>query len=1049
MSQQLCISNDVDYTSYTKLILEQWKDKDLENYSDGKDIFRFMDGPPFVTGKLHLGHVAIGAIKSTFLNYKRMMGYSCLNKLGYDCHGLPIESYVNKFLNISSLDDLQSVGMEKFNQTCKDKIREFEGSWKPIYKKIGRWTDFDTTYKTMDVNFMESVWWAFKSLSDKGLTYYGFKITPYSYPLQSPLSNFEAQQNYKDVDTKSIYVKFKLLNTENTYFVAWTTTPWTLISNIALCVNPDLDYDYVLAEDNNIYILASGTLNNASIKMIKIIKTVKGSELVNIEYTPPYNFMKRDIFKVVADNYVTKCTNHGTSIVHIAPAFGEDDYNVCIKNNIVKKYEIGELCPIDENCKYLKCIDLYANRLVFDCNDDIIKCLKQQNLICRIQSYRHSYPFCYRTNTPLIYRCVKSFYINVESIKERMIQLNDTINWIPFNIGDNRFKKWLEGARDWCVSRSRYFGTPIPVWMNNNGDSIVIGSIDELKKLANINVITDLHPEIINNITFVKDGSEYKRIPDIFDCWFESGCVPYGQIHYPFENKNYFDNLDYLSDFVVEGIDQTRGWFYTLLVLSTALLDKAPFKNVICTGLVRDESGLKMSKSNNNYVDTEELIDNYGADVIRIYLLLSGLSNGEDLKFKTSDITEIKQKVIQLINSVKFYIEHFTNMKINNVDSFNSLKDCDISNLNFMDTWIISSVVQLKHMMIDYMDNFNVSKYVKLSIDFIEDLTNYYIKFNRDRLKGKFGNDEWKISMSVLHYVFTEYCYIIAPVAPFLSEYIYQEINKSDETSIHFIKFIHDDFIKDYNVLNCFDLLKRIAKLVRSARSSTKTHTSQKTPILKCEICINDDKKIENVSKFIDNIQDELNCINIIYGKLSDEVEYSIKPNLRNIGLKYKKEINEIKKYLTTVNVKDIVDNNVHDIKFNNIVLTNDDYEIIISPKQNTKSAKNIYTVIDSDILIKIDFTYDEIVEMNHQLKCISSYVQQTRKYLKLKLWNKINVKFIFDSQNIISNNIEHLKTRLDCIVSYDPDYDGSDFYEVFTYNNSDYIVKFVIILIK
>jgi isoleucyl-tRNA synthetase len=1025
------------FATYQNKILEQWSNYgmyklfDIKN-NEKQEVFNFIAGPPFCSGKLHMGHCAIETIKSTMLNYKAMKGYQCTNKLGYDCHGLPIESIATRELNIKTTEDLERIGIENFNQFCKDTIKQCERDWEPIYNSIGRWANFNNVYKTVDAPFMESVWWAFSELYNKGLIYRGYKITPYSYALQSPLSNFEASQNYKEVDCRSIYVRFEVLpeyqhNSTPTYIVAWTTTPWTLPANIALCINPDLEYEYVEDNSNNVYILGKDKHKQSGLKISKLpIKTVKGNQLIGIKYKPIYATYRNILndnnkaFTVVADGYVKEGGSTGTNIVHLAPIFGEDDYRVCKLHNIITDNIIQSLIPIDENCNYLSLpsIEQYASMLVFDAETLIIKDLKANNTLIKIQQIRHEYPYCYRTDTPLVYRTYNSFYVNIQPIKERMLELNGEINWYPDSTGTKRFNMWLEDAHDWCISRSRYFGTPIPVWLSEDGlDMLVISSIQQLENLSGL-LLNDIHPEYINDIIINNshNGKTYHRIPDVFDCWFESGSVPFAQHHYPFENKTVLDehikqNKSF-ADFIAEGVDQTRGWFYTLLVLSTALFDIKPSKNIMSVGHILDEHRKKISKKNKNYVDPPILINNYGADAIRLYLLQSAITNGEPLAFKEEDIKIINKDLFQFKNCVDFLLEHITNQKHHSI-TFDILAYHKTNNP--MDKWIIQHINFITSQASNYLENYQIAKATRIILDTIEDITNWYVKFNRDRLKGKNNNDEWIISTSVLYQVIRKYIILLAPMAPFITQSIYNQLEKLSSGQLEFvhmekynipisINYILDD---DTNYIETFELLKRVSKLVRASRMNTKTHTSSKTPIKFCNICMDSTVMLERISSCIDLIQSELNIIDIKYSMLEGNLSYKISPIRAILGKKYKKHANLIYKEMENITFNNNISKTVNLQIDNNIYVILED-EFVYEPIFEDND------IFDTNILIKIDFTYDDTIEKLAHLKRFVAEIQQTRKHMGLKPWNKIEIHTFLDDFNIVSQNIDYIQKRLE-----------------------------------
>ena len=625
----------VNFPQMEENILEFWQKQGIFKKSieqrEGCDEYVFYDGPPFATGLPHFGHFVPGTVKDIYPRYQTMKGKKVDRRFGWDCHGLPVEYEMEKELGISGKTEIEKFGVANFNESCRSIVLRYTKEWENIVTRMGRWVDFENDYKTMNPDYMESIWWVVKQLWDKGLMYEGYYILPYCPRCSTVLSNHELNLGgYKEVHDPAITIKFKAEGENNTYFLAWTTTPWTLPSNLALAVGNDVEYVKVADSGEN-YIMAKDRLSAyyKNEEEYKVVWTKKGSELLGMSYEPLFDYFadakEKGAFKVFAADYVT--TEDGTGIVHTAPGFGEDDYAT------LKGTGIPTVCPIDGECKFTEDVADYEGRFVKDCDKDIIKRLKEEGKLILRQQYLHNYPHCWRCSSPLIYRAISSWFVDIDKIKQKMLNANQEIYWMPGHLKDGRFGKWLEGARDWAISRNRYWGNPIPVWKCDScKETDCLGSRAELEEKTGKKV-DDLHKHIIDDLTYeCKCGGTMKRVPEVLDCWFESGSMPYAQVHYPFENKEHFES-HFPADFICEGLDQTRGWFYTLTILAAAIFDKPAFKNVVVNGLVLAEDGKKMSKSARNYSDPVEVINKYGADALRFLLTNSGIVRAEDLRY--------------------------------------------------------------------------------------------------------------------------------------------------------------------------------------------------------------------------------------------------------------------------------------------------------------------------------------------------------------------------------------------------------------------------------
>lgn len=1000
---------NLNFSTLEKEIVKYWNDNNIyqkiQDKNKDKKLFRFTDGPPFVnSSSLHHGHLLVSFIKDSILRYHRMNGYNVLNKIGYDCHGLPIEMVVDKLLGLNNSNEIP---IKDYNKKCKEMVGEYSGSWNKFFDRIGRWIDEKDQYKTMDYNFMKSTWWVFNELYKKDLVYMGSRILPYSIGCKTPLSNFEVAQNYLDVSCKSIMVKFKIK--ENTYLIAWTTTPWTLVANLALCVNNDIKY--ISARDINsgeIYITSENSLNkvfNVSKKCkempYKIIDNFLGSSLVDTKYEPIFDYFSNDngnMFRVISDSYVN--TESGTGIVHIAPAFGEEDFNVCVKNNIISAADVDNYCPIDDDAKYTNNIYDRCGKYIFDEETNIIAELKSNNKLVRIIEYMHSYPFCWRTNTPIIYRTMMSVFINVTKIKDDMIENNKKVNWIPSNIGSGRFHQWLNNIRDWSVSRNRVFGTPIPLWVSDDMTEIKCVSIDDLDN------VTDLHREFVDDITFVSEsGKTLKRVPFVFDCWFESGAVPYGQYGFPYDNKNIYDDVEYLSDFICEGLDQTRGWFYTLLTLSTALYNKPPFKNVICSGIILNEKGEKLSKKLNNFTPLDNIIEQYGSDSIRLYLLASPATQGGSFKFKDKDVEKYSKKLYQLVNCFKF----LCNLDYKNVK--------EITSTDVTDKWILERLNMIIIEIKKEIESFDVKKIPQIILDFIEDLANWYIKFNRNRLKGKYGEDDKNKSIFTLKTVFLEMCKIFAPFIPFLSEIFYKIL--TDDASVHMCEYpLANKY--DNHIIKSMSYTQKVCIMTRYLRDQTKTFSSVKKPISNLKIIGCHQDLLNSIKDNEKYFKDEINVLNIEYIFDTNHIKYIPKPNHKNIGQKFGKESNKIKQNIAKLDqndLKNFIETKIINVCDNEL---NDDYLTVDMQMNILKNTDELFTV-DGDLVVIINTEETELVKELFAYRTLLSIIQQTRKNNKMTIADKFE---IIHDNDIIDKYFDKLKEELECdIIKYDNSY--------------------------
>ena len=883
------VSNKVAFPKMEEDVLAFWeKDgtfkKSLKK-NEGGERYKFYDGPPFATGLPHYGHLLAGVIKDIVPRYQTMRGKYVERRFGWDTHGLPIEALAQDALGIAGAPEIKAIGVDKFNEQCRSMVLKYVSEWRKTVTRMGRWVDFDNDYKTMDFDFMESVWWVFKQLWNQGRVYKSHRIMPYSWKLSTPLSNFEAGSNYKDVQDPTVTVRVKALDGlekieglagSTVYLLIWTTTPWTLPENLMICAGAAIDYVAVrdlTDEARPVYIMAKARLSTIFKKpeQYEIVAEFKGDALKGVSYEPifPYFADKRaeGAFRVLNDDYVT--TDDGTGLVHIAPAYGEDDFRVCKAAGMNAFAD-----PLDDACAFTDALPEYAGRFCKDCDKDIIKRLKTEGKLVHQATIVHSYPFCDRTDTPLIYRAIDAWYVRVEDLHERLAANNANVHWTPDYVGEKRFGNWLGEARDWNISRNRFWGSCIPVWVNeaDPDDMICVGSAKELEELSGEKV-TDLHKHFIDKIVVRKDGKTYRRTPEVLDCWFESGSMPYAQQHYMGEGDaaKFFP-----ADFIAEGLDQTRGWFYTLMVLGTCLFDKSPYKNVIVNGLVLAEDGKKMSKRLRNYPDPTKILDTYGADAVRLYMIYSPVVRAENLKFSENGVKQLmRDLLIPWWNAYSFFVTYA------NVDKFDDAEVVYPESDNVLDKWIVSSMETLIADVTAAMDAYDLQRSIRPFVRFIEDLTNWYIRRSRRRFWKSTNDGDKLCAYRTLRYVLVQLAKVAAPFTPFIAEEIYRNLKgASDPDSVHLCDFpTANAAARDLVLERRMAAVQTVVELGRRLRADNDLKVRQPLSALRLAGA--------DVAGLEDLIEDELNVKAVQF--VADETELcdvSFKANFKTLGKK-------------------------------------------------------------------------------------------------------------------------------------------------------------------
>ena len=873
-------------------VLAFWKEdgtfkKSLEKNSGGRD-FVFYDGPPFATGLPHYGHLLAGTIKDIVPRYQTMRGYHVERRFGWDCHGLPIEALAQDALGVSGAHEIKKLGIDTFNEQCRSMVLKYVDEWRRTVTRMGRWVDFDNDYKTMDPKFMETIWWVFKQLWEQGRVYKSHRIMPYSWKLSTPLSNFEAGSNYQDVQDPTVTVRAKVLEGADpawgdTYLLVWTTTPWTLPENLMICTRADIDYCVVRDRQDGVnFVIARERLSAYYKKedQYTLVATLKGSQIKGWRYEPIFPYFKQfgaeGAFHVLNDDYVT--TEDGTGLVHIAPAYGEDDFRVCREAGMLAIAD-----PLDASCNFTSAIPEYEGRFCKSCDKDIIKRLKAEGKLVHQSTIVHSYPFCDRTDTPLIYRAIDAWYVKVEDLHDRLAANNDTVHWMPGYVGDKRFGNWIKDARDWNISRNRFWGSCIPVWINEEDpeDMICVGSVAELEELSGQKV-TDLHKHFVDKILIKRDGKTYRRTPEVLDCWFESGSMPYAQQHYPFEKKDQVERF-FPADFIAEGLDQTRGWFYTLMILGTCLFGKSPYRNVVVNGLVLAEDGKKMSKRLKNYPDPTRILDAYGADALRLYLIYSPVVRAENLRFSENGVKQIlRDLLIPWWNAYSFFVTYA------NVDGFHEDEVVRPESDNELDRWIVSSLETLVHDVTEAMDQYDLQRAVRPFVAFVEALTTWSIRRSRRRF-WKSQNDGDKVhAYRTLRYVLVQLSKVAAPFTPFISETIYRNLRgASMPESVHLCDYpTADASARDTALETRMSLVQSVVKLGRQLRMENDLKVRQ--PLAKIHVVSSVPGVLAGLKGSDELISDELNIKTVAYG--GDETalaEISLKADFKRLGPKF------------------------------------------------------------------------------------------------------------------------------------------------------------------
>ena len=979
------VSSSLNFVEREKKTEKFWEENDIFRKSiklrEGGETYTFYDGPPTANGKPHIGHVLTRVIKDMIPRYRTMKGYHVLRKAGWDTHGLPVELEVEKLLGLDGKEQIEEYGLEPFIKKCKESVWKYKGMWEDFSGTVGFWADMDDPYVTYDNNFIESEWWALKKIWEKGLLYKGFKIVPYCPRCGTPLSSHEVAQGYKDVKDRSVTVKMKVKGQENTYFLVWTTTPWTLPSNVALCVNPDVKYVKIKTETEN-YILAEELIASNIEGEYEILESYVGSDLEMMEYEPLYSFKELDgkAYYVTCDGYVT--TSDGTGIVHIAPAFGADDALVG------KKYKLPFLQLVD-NRGQMTAETTWAGTFCKDADKEIIKDLNVRGLLFKVIPFEHSYPFCWRCDTPLIYYARDSWFIEMTAVKDELIKNNNKVNWIPESIGKGRFGDWLKNVQDWGISRDRYWGTPLNIWECSCGHRHAIGSIEELKSMSdNCPDDIELHRPYIDavKIRCPECGGEMTRVKEVIDCWFDSGAMPFAQWHYPFENKDIFEE-HFPADFISEAVDQTRGWFYSLLAISTLIFDETPYKNVIVLGLVQDENGQKMSKSKGNAVDPFDALETYGADAIRWYFY-SNSAPWLPNKFYAKAVTEGQRKFLgTLWNTYAFYVLYA------NIDKFDPTKySLDYDKLPVMDKWIISRLNTVVKIVDNNLENYKITETSKVLQDFVDELSNWYVRRSRERFWVKDMTQDKINAYMTLYNVLVTLVKISAPMIPFMADDIYRNlvcsVDKTAPESVHLCDFpVADEKLIDSKLEEDMELVLEIVVLGRAARNNANIKNRQ--PLGKMFV------KAEDVlNEFYSAIvSEELNVKDLEFTQeVGAFTSYTFKPQLKTLGPKYGKDLGKIRTMLTELDGNaamaelDSKGTLTLDLGDKEAVLTKEDLLIDMAQKEGFEA------VSDRGITVVIDTTLtDELIEEGFVREIISR-IQTMRKEAGFEVMDHICV---------------------------------------------------------
>lgn len=1004
------VSTDLSFVDREKEVIDFWKKNDIFKKSmknrEGGENFTFFDGPPTANGKPHIGHVLTRAVKDLIPRYRTMKGYHVLRKAGWDTHGLPVELEVEKSLGISGKPEIEKYGIEDFIKKCKDSVFTYQSEWEEMSERVGFWADMDNPYVTYHNDYIESVWWALRQIWDKGLLYKGHKIMPYCPRCGTSLSSHEVAQGYKDVKENSVIVKFPIVGRNGEYLLAWTTTPWTLPSNVALCVNPSETYVKVQAEDG-IYILAEALVKSIfGDQDVSILEKYIGTDLCGMEYEPLYTFIQPDkkAYYVIADNYVTM--EDGTGIVHIAPAFGEDD------SRVGKENELPFINHVNTQGKFIDCTGDWSGLFVKDTDKLIIRDLKERNQCFAVVPFEHSYPFCWRCDTPLLYYACDTWFIKMTAVRDQLLKNNDTVNWLPDNIKHGRFGNFLENIIDWGLSRSRYWGTPLPIWECSCGHRHVVGSIAELKEMG-INCPEDieLHKPYVDQVKLrcPKCGGEMTRVSEVIDCWFDSGSMPFAQWHYPFENKEMFEN-NFPADFISEAVDQTRGWFYTLMAIATLLFDQAPYKNVIVLGHVQDDKGVKMSKHKGNVILPMDILNDQGSDAVRWYFY-SNSAPWLPNRFSAKNVSESQRKFLgTLWNTYAFYVLYAE------IDQFDPTKhQLDLNKISVLDRWILS---KLNHV-IDTVDRnlaaYKITEATRAVTEFTDELSNWYVRRSRARFWASEMTDDKISAYMTLYTALVEFAKVCAPFIPFMTEQIYQNLVLSVDTSapesIHLCDFpkVRDEFFAP-EIERDMDAVRKIVMLGRACRNEANIKNRQPLQKLFVQSAVPVNAAYEHI------ILEELNIKEVEFTENAGSfISYHFKPQMRTLGPKYGKLMRPIFDAIAEMDGEKVME------QLNSgepLILTVDGTEVSLEKDDVlVETLQKDGFVSDSDggftVVLDTNLT-DTLIEEGFVREFISK-VQNMRKDSGFEVMDHIRIQFGTNAKiaQITAANAEEIQTQL------------------------------------